>query len=201
MLLPAAAALGLLIGLLSGGRVRHLLGRRLRWPLLAVAALAVKAFGHRPGLATSPVTPWLYTLSLAALAAWVLWQRRRFPGIWLVAAGMAANLLVVACNGGRMPVRGELAGHGPPQLAAQGRWGQYLLAGPRTRLPWLGDVIHLPGLAGRVLPQAYSAGDLLAAAGLLVTLLLATRPGGAGRSTQTVESTRERADHVEQAGG
>jgi hypothetical protein len=176
MLLPVAALAGLLAGLLSGGRVRHLLARRLRWPLVAVAALAVKTFGHRPGLATSPITPWLYTLSLAALVAWVLWQRRRFPGIWLVAAGMAVNLLVVVANGGRMPVRRVLAGHGLPQLLACGSWGQYLVAGPGTRLAWLGDAIHFPGVAGRLLPQAYSAGDLLVTAGLLVTLFLATRP-------------------------
>ncbi|HEX6675449.1 MAG TPA: DUF5317 family protein [Actinomycetes bacterium] len=175
MLLPVAALAGLLAGLLGGGRIQHLLGRRLRWPLLAVAALAVKALGHRPGLATRASTPWLYTLALAALVAWVLWQRRRFPGIWLVAAGMAVNLLVVVANGGHMPVRRVLAGHGPPQLLARGSWGQYLVAGPGTRLAWLGDVIHLPGVAGRLFPQAYSAGDLLVTAGLLVTLFLATR--------------------------
>jgi len=176
VLLPIGALAGLLAGLFGGGRIEHLLARRLRWPLLAVFALAVKALGHRPGLATSPFTPWLYALSVAALTAWVVWQRDRFSGIWLVAAGMAVNLLVVVGNGGRMPVRRGLAAQGPPQLAGQGWWGQYLVAGRGTHLAWLGDAIHLPGVAGRLLPQAYSAGDLLVTAGLVVTLFLATRP-------------------------
>ena len=40
---------------------------------------------------------------------------------------------------------------------------------------WLADRILLPGPLGRLFPEAYSAGDLVSAAGLAVTLFLATR--------------------------
>jgi hypothetical protein len=96
--------------------------------------------------------------------------------MWLVAAGNAVNLLVVAVNAGRMPVPASLARLAGPRLLHDGTLGQYVLLGPATRLGWLADIILLPGLAGRVFPQAYSPGDLVILVGLTATLFLATRP-------------------------
>jgi hypothetical protein len=56
-----------------------------------------------------------------------------------------------------------------------GSYGPYILAGPDTRLAWLGDSIQLPGPVGSLFPQAYSPGDLLSLAGLAVVLFVATR--------------------------
>ncbi len=183
MLLPLAAVLGLVAGLLTGGRLSHLLARRLRLPLVAVVALLFRALGPRLFLARWPPTPWLFSASLAMLVAWTWWQRHRFPGIWLVAAGSAMNLLVVIANGGRMPVPVALAHLGPRNLLRDGVLGQYVLLGPATRLGWLADTLHPSGIAGRLFAQAYSPGDLVVAAGLFATLLRATRPV-AGPSTE-----------------
>lgn len=176
MLLLAAALLGLLAGLLSGGSLRHLFKLRFQWPLLVVLALLVKQLSIFGPLAGSPLGPWLYAASLVGLIGWILWHRAALRGAWLLAAGIGSNLLVVLANGAHMPVTRELARRGPPALAEHGVMGQYVLAGPDTRLFWLADWIALPGPLGTFFPQAYSPGDLVAFAGLFVSLLLATRP-------------------------
>ena len=176
---------GLLAGLAAGGRFVRLLEVRFRWPLVVVAAYAVKEAGvlFQP-LATSPVAPWLYVVALAGLVAWTLWHRRRLPGIEVVALGMAMNLLVVLANFGHMPVSRALADRGPHELIEKGVLGQYILAGHGTRLDWLGDWIELPGMLGRLLPQAYSPGDIVAAFGMAITLFLVVRPIGEPPATR-----------------
>lgn len=176
MLLIIAAVLGLAIGLATGGDIRRLGDLRLRWPLTVLVALAVKELGVWGPLAQSQVwAPLLYTISLVVLIGWAAWHIRRLPGVWLVVIGMVMNLLVVVANGGHMPVPPELAHRGPRQLVEKGHLGQYMLEGPQTRLAILDDRIQLPGLIGRLLPQAYSAGDLVMAVGLFVVTFLAPR--------------------------
>lgn len=180
MLLIVAAVLGFAVGLVAGGDVRRLGELRLRWPVVVLVALAVKEIGVWGPLAQSRVwAPLLYGLSLAILIAWAAWHVRRLPGVWVVALGMAMNLLVVLANGGHMPVAPDLAHRGPRQLVEEGYLGQYVLQGPGTRLAFLDDRIQLPSLLGRLLPQAYSAGDLVMSAGLFAVTLLAThaKPG------------------------
>src|SRR5437899_8195991 len=104
MLLVVAAFTGLLVGLATGGRLRPLLELRLRWPLVVLAALAVRLLGVMRPLASWPLTPLLFTASLVALLAWTLWHRQVLRGSWLIALGVAMNLAVVLANGGRMPV-------------------------------------------------------------------------------------------------
>jgi Family of unknown function (DUF5317) len=186
VLLLGGALLGFLAGVLTGGSVHNVVARRLRWPLVAVVALALKEVGVRTPLGALQVAPWLFVLSLALLIGWTLWHLRTLPGVWLVTLGMSLNLLVVVANGGHMPVSPELAHQGPPQLAEQGVWGPYVLAGPGTLLPQLTDGIRLPGLIGRAFPQIYSAGDLVSLAGLTVTLFLATRPGGSSTLARAI---------------
>ena len=178
MLLVAGALLGLVAGLATGGSLRSLAERRLRWPLVVLAALVVKELGVRTQLGTAGVAPWIFVISLVALVAWALWHHDRLPGIWIVALGMCLNLVEVVANGGHMPVPVELAHHGPSILIERGTWGQYTLAGPGTRLPWLDDWIELPGPLGRLFPQAYSPGDLVACVGMVILLYCATRPKG-----------------------
>lgn len=184
MLLLLGGALGLLGGLALGGSLAPLGRVRLRWSLVVPIALVIKELGIWGPMASVGAGPWLYVVSALALFAWLLYHRRELPWDWIIAAGMALNLVVVLANAGHMPVRVALAHRGPPQLLELGSWGQYVLEGPQTRLSWLDDTIGLPGLLGRAFPQAYSAGDLIAALGLLVTLLLITRPSRLRRITR-----------------
>lgn len=178
MLLLISPLLGLALGLALGGRLGRLADVRLAWWPVVPLALVVKELGVLGPLAASPAAPAVYVVSLAALTAWIFLHRRRLPCIWPLLAGVGLNLVVVVANLGRMPVRAALAHRGPTQLATQGAWGQYELAGPATRLNWLGDTIALPGRLGAVFPEAYSAGDLVVAVGLFITLFLLVRPLG-----------------------
>ncbi len=185
MLLALAAALGLIAGLLTGGRLDNLLARRLRWPLVVIAAFLVKELEQRSPLGNSPPGPPVYVLSLFVLIAWTVWHRNELPGILLVGTGMSMNVIATLANGGRMPVVPAAAYLGPPQLRQLGSWAEYTLMGPGTRLDWLGDWILFPGPIGRLFPQAYSPGDVLSMAGLAIVLFLATRPRAA-RSTEAI---------------
>src|SRR5919201_5894576 len=103
MLFLVGCVVGLIAGLASGGSLRNLAELKFRWPWLVVLALLVKVAGTSWPLAFMPVTPYLYVASLAALVAWAVWHARVFPEMWLLAAGMALNLVVVVANDGHMP--------------------------------------------------------------------------------------------------
>ena len=175
MLLIAGAVAGLIAGLSTGGSIHNLLGRRLRWPLVVVAAFIVKELEIRTPLGGAALGPAIFALSMVVLLAWAAWHHDRLPGIWLVAVGIGMNLVAVLANSGHMPVAPGAAHFGPAQLREHGTFAQYVLAGPDTRLGWLGDWIVLPGPIGRLLPQAYSPGDLVSTMGLVVVLFLTTR--------------------------
>jgi hypothetical protein len=177
MLLILSGLVGLAFGLTTGGRVGRLADIRFRLPIIVLAAYGIKEVGvlYEP-LARSPISPWLYVVALATLIAWTLWHRDVVPGIQIVALGMAMNLAAVLANAGHMPVARALADRGPAALLKYGVLGQYILAGNGTRLDFLGDWIALPGTLGKMLSQAYSPGDLVAAVGMVVTVFLAVRP-------------------------
>ena len=180
MLLIVGGLVGLLASLAAGGRISRLAEIKFRWPLVVLIAYAAREANvlYAP-LAHSWAAPVSYTLALAALVAWTVWHRDRVPGILVVAAGMAMNLLVVVANLGHMPVPRWLADRGPRELLERGVLGQYIISGPNTRLDWLGDWILLPGSLGHVFAQAYSPGDLVATVGMAVAVFLSMRPGAA----------------------
>jgi hypothetical protein len=123
---------------------------------------------------------YVYAVALAALVAWTVWHIPRIAGIWLVSAGGALNLLVIAANGGRMPVAANLAG----SLAQRGHLGQYTVMSAGTKLNQLADWIALPGPIGRLLPEAYSPGDVVVAVGIGVIVALAMRSSAGSVETR-----------------
>ena len=170
-LVVVVLVVALVVGRLCGGSLERLGGLDLRRRRLVVAALAAQAVGavvggpfHGLGLVVS-----------AALAAGFLAANRGIRGPGLVALGLGANALVVALNGA-MPVGAAAAARAqvPLQDVAAGLDGRHEVAGPQTRLRWLGDVVPLP-LPGR--PEVVSPGDVLVAAGLgqLVVVGMVTR--------------------------
>lgn len=176
MLLIVTAAAGLIAGLVTGGSLHNVVSRRLRWPLVVLGGLLVKELIQRTAVVSPAAVPPLFALSLLVVVAWTVWHRSVLPGILLVSLGMTLNLIVVVANGGHMPVAPAALHLGPAQLQQQGVWAQYVVMGAGTRLGLLGDWILLPGVAGRLLPQAYSPGDVVSAAGLLAALFWITRP-------------------------
>jgi hypothetical protein len=176
----AAIGIGLLAGFATRGRIDNLAQLHFRWPWLVVAVLAVRAAAVLTPLRGVDGVQYVYAAGLAALVAWALWHVNRVAGIWLVAAGSALNLVVIAANGGRMPVAPELAG----SLVQRGHIGQYVVMASDTHLNWLADWISLRGLTGWGPLEAYSPGDLLVALGIAAITALAMRSSARGAATR-----------------
>src|SRR6202022_1373643 len=110
MIWVAAIVLGLIVGFATHGTLDNLARLQFRWPWLVVAVLAIRAAAVLTPLRGVDGVQYLDMAALAGLVAWALWHVKRVAGIWLVAAGSAVNLVVIAANSGRMPVAPELAG-------------------------------------------------------------------------------------------
>jgi hypothetical protein len=172
MLFLVAILIGVVAGLLRGGRLSHLARLRLRWlwlvPLsLVIQLLIFPLFSEVPFLpyATAP----LHVLSYALAGLWLIVNLRVIP-LAVVGIGALANLLVVAANGGRMPAStAALRAAGwattADHLVSQGRYGNVVLMGETTRLNWLGDYLYLPSWIP--FSTAFSIGDVLIMVGLV----------------------------------
>jgi hypothetical protein len=171
VLAVVALLTAVLLGLLSGGSLERLgeLPRRQR-PLV-YGAVAAQVLGSVVG---GPV----YAVGLlvsAGMVAWFLRRNRGIRGTGLLALGLLANALVVGLNGA-MPVSLAAAGRAgtTTQDILTGADARHELAGPGTRLRWLGDVIPVP-TPWR--PEVVSPGDVAVAAGLGQLVLLGMRAG------------------------
>jgi hypothetical protein len=163
VLVPLVA--GLLIGLATGGNIGNLAHLRFRWPWFVLAVLVIREAVLLTPLNRIEGVQYVYVAALAALIVWTAWHIRLVPGVWVVTAGAALNLVV-------MPVAPALAG----VLVQRGHVGQYVLMSSNTNLNWLADWIGFPP----PLRGAYSPGDLLIGVGIgIVTLLAIRTPAGA----------------------
>jgi len=183
MFILYAIAIGLLVGLLVGGRPAGLADLTLRWPWLMVVGLLVQV-----ALFSTPVTdrigalgPPLYVASTALVLA-AIWMNRRIPGMLIVAIGAGCNLSAIVANGGFMPAD-------PATMAALGKGdpttysNSAIVADPALRP--LTDIFVLP----EWLPFAnvFSVGDILIGLGVAVVIVVAMR--------RSVSSTDLQAGH------
>lgn len=178
--------LGILVGAVALARPRAATAAPgLRgWPWLA-AGLGLQLLwvrglaGHLPA---ASALSWLPSLALLPALRFV-WLNRHYRGLWLVAAGALLNGLVMAANGGLMPI----APHSRHALGAHGGHGGASLVLSKDRL--LADgAAHLALLDDRLVGSvagihvAGSVGDLLVVAGCLAVVgeevwrLTRTRP-------------------------
>lgn len=174
MVLLTALAAGLLVGI-GGSRSQK---RPWTLPQLRYLWLILVAFLPQGLAFYLPATRDRFPDGLAAAAlitSQILllafcWLNRRVAGVGLLALGTALNLLVIAANGGFMPISPQTAARlvSPETLqsiAIGERFGikDVLLLPEQTRLPWLSDVLLPP----RWFPYqvAFSVGDLWIAVG------------------------------------
>ena len=167
-----AAVLAITVGMIAGGRLGRLKELDLRAPWVFVLAAAAQvglmvlgAAGVSLGVGWAPA---LYVLTFV-LVLMGIWANRRLPGMCLVGAGVFLNLVVIAANGGSMPVdRGLAVRAGNTQMVEMldsPAYTNHVAAGEGTRLRWLGDVLALPMVVPR--PEFYSPGSV---GDVLVTL-------------------------------
>ncbi|HKF85665.1 MAG TPA: MFS transporter [Candidatus Limnocylindrales bacterium] len=106
-MLIGGIALGLVLGLLLGGRIERLADIRLQYlPLLFVAVII--RFGTEALLGLGVGIVDVLRMPLLGLAygllLFTLWHNRTYPGLALALIGVALNGLVIMVNGGKMPV-------------------------------------------------------------------------------------------------
>lgn len=179
MILVAAIAGSLAVGLARGGRLGNLAQLRVRYlwlPLFLFAAqMAVVVFPVREGGELWRLGPVVVVGSYAALIGFVL-LNRHLPGARLVLLGASLNLAVIAANGGHMPVTPDAlarAGH-DHLISARGdaRFVQgskdIVLDRAETRLWPLSDVFVIP--QGVPLAGSFSLGDVAIALGGFVLI-------------------------------
>jgi MFS transporter, DHA3 family, macrolide efflux protein len=177
-----AGVLGVIAGLLAGGRLGNLLSVQLRYGALILLALVMR-FGAQwlieQGVDVAEMLRMpLFAVSFGLLVA-ALWLNRAQPGLLLAMVGVGANGLAILVNGGYMPVflpAVEVAGLTSADLSPAFHVAlptdlgiDFLLkAGP------LGDV--LPIVLGTV-ANVISLGDVLLAAGIAWFLFSAIARG------------------------
>jgi hypothetical protein len=155
-----AIAAGVAAGLLTGGRPRYAAGHPVRnWWLLAAG------FVLQAGVARFDLGP-LAAISLLAGYGCLLafaFRNRTLVGMGVVAAGLAANALVIGLNGG-MPVRpaAVVAAHITDEqgLATVDYGHRHHAEGSGDHLSWLGDTLPVSPLH-----EVLSFGDLILAVG------------------------------------
>jgi MFS family permease len=167
----AGIAIGLVLGLLAGGRITNLGSVQLRWVPLLVLALILR-FGTE--LLLSYDVPIVETLRVPLLATSFglllagIWINRTYPGMTLAFVGTLSNGLVILVNGGYMPIW-------EPSLLAAGFTTADVSTEIHTILPATLDasfLLHLGPLAD-VIPVPFplianvaSIGDLFLMLGL-----------------------------------
>jgi MFS family permease len=164
--------LGLLLGLLSGGRLRNLAVIQLRWTWLILAALILR-FATEAGLNAHIAAVEMLRLPLLAAAYGLLlaalWTNRTYPGLSLAFLGILANAIVIVVNGGFMPIWDvslEAAGLTPADVNRA--FHEVVSVDTREflgRALILGDVIPLP-IPFEPLRNVSSLGDVFLSLGL-----------------------------------
>jgi hypothetical protein len=177
-----AIVVGLVLGLVLGGRPIGLASLEFRWGWLVLLGFAVQVVlfwgpvAERVGALGAPI----YVLSTGAVVLALL-RNRMIPGLPVVALGALANLAAIVANGGYMPAsRAALAALGG---SAGGGYSNSAVVPDPALLP-LTDIFALP----RALPFAnvFSVGDVLIGIGVALTIALAMRRSQSERPAEAL---------------
>jgi hypothetical protein len=144
------------LGALRGGSLRNLSGMRVKlWWLLPVGfvllAMATFVPADQHELAVT-----LILVSYLPLLGFVL-LNRKLSGMWIAGIGILMNFTVIVANGG-MPVLAEAAQIASGSSGSLALGAKHVLLTSGTSLPFLADVIPLPG-------AVLSLGDVFLAIG------------------------------------
>ncbi len=171
MFILYALLIGVVVGLLLGGRPSGLSELRFRWSWVFLAGLMVQlilfsdAVTERVGALGAPIYVVSTGLVLAAVVA-----NRAIPGMLVVALGAASNLAAIVANGGYMPASISA-------MEALGKVEKTVYSNssvvPQPALAPLTDIFALPSWLP--LTNIFSVGDVLIGVGVGLVIVLAMR--------------------------
>jgi Family of unknown function (DUF5317) len=175
-----AVPVGLLVGLLLGGRVAGL--ARLEFqlaPLIAMGmVIQVALFAAPIASEVGQAGPPIYIgSSLLVLAAVI--RNAHLPGLPIVAVGAISNLAAIVANGGYMPASAEA-------MAAQGRVGPTVYSNSaaitQPVLAPLTDIFAMP--VWMPAANVFSIGDVLIGVGVAMAIAVTMRQARVERSDE-----------------
>lgn len=161
-----AVLVGALTVPLLGGRLARLAQAELRhgWLLALALALQVLVISVFPEIAEW-VAKGLHLASYGVAGAF-LWCNRSVTGLWVLAAGAAANLLAIVANDGVMPATASALRRAGFEPLESGFENSTVVDGARLAL--LGDVFAVPERFP--FANVFSIGDVLIVLGSVLTL-------------------------------
>jgi hypothetical protein len=173
-----AIPIGIVAGLLLGGKLDRLAELRLRWAPLALVGLLVQValFADPIGAAVGDAAPPIYLASTAAVLAAVL-RNVRIGGMAPIAIGAGSNLVALLANGGSMPA--DPAALASVVRLSPGYSNSVVVADPALRP--LTDIFALP--AAVPLANVFSVGDVLIGIGVAATIAMAMRARASSNAT------------------
>lgn len=172
MFVIIAIPIGVVVGLLLGGRIERLSQLQFAWAWLAVAGLAIQVVLFSTSIAdTFPpgVGEAIYVASTGMVLI-AVWRNVAVPGLAIVAIGAISNLAAVVANAGVMPTTVE-ALRTAGMATEEGFSNSAVL--PDPALAPLTDIFAIP--ATLPLANVFSIGDVLIAVGIVVTIALGMR--------------------------
>lgn len=173
MFILYAVLIGVVVGLVAGGRLGALGDLRIRWaPLIVLGLLTqIVLFSDAVAERIGSLGPPIYVGSTLLAVAAVL-RNVTIPGFPLVVVGAASNMAAIVANGGFMPAS-------PAALAALGKDTPTIYSNssvvPHPALAPLTDVFALPPW----LPFAniFSIGDVILGVGIAMCIVVVMRRG------------------------
>lgn len=163
--------LSIIVGFFRKGSLRPLANLKLKcgwvFPLLLIVQFVFFFFQNRYswlGQASSYTFMAVYVIGL-----FFLFINRKNPGFTIIFIGVLLNFIVMAINGGRMPVSAESASVLDPgyiDALKTGLYGKHELLTSHTHLGFLGDIIALSKPYPRT--QVISIGDVIMNIGIFL---------------------------------
>lgn len=189
-MLMEGVLLAVIIGWVRGGRLENILEFNLKGVSLIFFAMFIRFF--TAGMSRSIDFFMVYGGGLQVLAYlllfWAIWQNRDRREIWLVGGGSFLNFIVIAANGGKMPVCPQAVHKAGLSLTET---GTHVLLNETTRSKILADIIALP--PPYPLPMVISLGDIILVLGvmLFVQQSMVGLAGKAGKAAGKAEKDKE----------
>ncbi|KKK38764.1 membrane protein [Mesobacillus campisalis] len=163
--------LAFIVGFLRKGNLKGLAELKLKgglvFPLLLILQIAVFSLQNKISLLGN-LSGYIFIL-VYVVGLWFLYLNRTHHGFMVIFIGVLLNFLVMAANGGRMPVSVEAAAVLDPyyvETLKQGLYGKHFLLSETTKLGFLGDIIPLSAPYPRT--QVISIGDIIMNIGIFI---------------------------------
>lgn len=166
-------AIGLALGLVTGGRLDRLSHVQFRWGWVFFTGVVIQLVLFSDAVVSwiGELGPPIYVGSTLAVAVAIA-GNLRVTGMPVVLLGAISNLAAILANGGYMPASASaLAALGG---SVEGGYSNSSLA-PDPALPWLTDIFALP--AWLPATNVYSVGDVLIGVGVAWVIVAAMRRG------------------------